>query len=95
MLCIAILFFFLIAINHWQKAICIAIAVVIGFMVNAMRVALLAFFVDVQQPKAFEYWHSSDGSLLFAIISVFIFGLYCWIVHVRNLAPSSAIGKGK
>jgi cyanoexosortase A len=95
MLCIAILFFFLISISHWQKAICIAIAVVIGFMINAFRVALLAFFVDVQQPKAFEYWHSSDGSLSFAIISVFMFGLFCWLVYVRNLNPSSAIDKRK
>ena len=95
MLCIAILFFFLISISHWQKVICIAIAVMLGFMVNAFRVALLAFFVDVQQPKAFEYWHSSDGSLSFAIISVFMFGLFCWLVYVRNLNPSSAIDKQK
>ena len=95
MLCISILFFFLIAISHWKKAICIAIAIVIGFMINAFRVSLLAFFVNDHQPKAFEYWHSSDGSLFFAIISVFIFGLYCWIAHVRNLNPSSAIGKSK
>lgn len=95
MLCIAILFFFLISISHWQKAICIAIAVVIGFMINAFRVALLAFFVDVQQPEAFDYWHSDDGSLSFAIISVFMFGLFCWFVYVRNLNPSSAIDKQK
>ena len=95
MLCIAILFFFLISISHWQKVVCIAIAVMLGFMVNAFRVALLAFFVDVQQPKAFEYWHSSDGSLSFAIISVFMFGLFCWLVYVRNLNPSSAIDKQK
>lgn len=95
MLCIAILFFFLISISHWQKVICIAIAVALGFMVNAFRVALLAFFVDVQQPEAFEYWHSDDGSLSFAIISVFMFGLFCWFVYVRNLNPSSAIDKQK
>ncbi|MFM7441010.1 MAG: cyanoexosortase A [Snowella sp.] len=95
MLCIAILFFFLISISHWQKMICIAIAVALGFMVNAFRVALLAFFVDVQQPKAFEYWHSSDGSLSFAILSVFMFGIFCWFVYVRHLDPSSAMEKGK
>lgn len=95
MLCIAILFFFLISISHWQKVICVAIAVALGFMVNAFRVALLAFFVDVQQPKSFEYWHSSDGSLSFAILSVFMFGIFCWFVYVRRLAPSSAMEKGK
>ena len=95
MLCIAILFFFLISISHWQKVICIAIAVVLGFMVNAFRVALLAFLVDIQQPKAFEYWHSDDGSLSFAIVSVFMFGIFCWLVYVRHLNPSSAMEKGK
>jgi len=94
MLCIGILFLFLISISHRQKVICVTIAVMIGFMVNAFRVSLLAFFVDSQQPKAFEYWHSSDGSLFFAIISVLIFGLYCWFAYVRKLNPS-AIRKGK
>lgn len=95
MLCISILFFFLISISHWRKAICIAIAVAIGFMINAFRVSLLAFLVDSRQPKAFEYWHSSDGSLLFAIISVFVFGLFCWIAYVRNLNPLPAMEKQK
>ena len=95
MLCVATLFFFLISINHRQKLICMASAVMIGFIVNAFRVSLLAFFVDNRQPKAFEYWHSSDGSLFFAIISVLIFGVFCWFAYVRNLNPSSVVGKSK
>lgn len=92
MLCVSTLFMFLIPISHIQKIICVVLAMSIGFLVNAGRVALLAFLVDARSPKDFEYWHGSDGSLSFAILSVFIFGLYCWLAYVRNLRPSNESG---
>lgn len=95
MLCVATLFFFLISVNHWQKLICIAIAVTIGFLVNSFRVSLLAFFVNTGQTQAFDYWHGSDGSLTFAIFSVLIFGVYCWFAYVRNLNFSTEPGEIK
>lgn len=92
MLCVAILFLFLIPINHLHKAICLTIAVTIGFMVNAFRVALLAIFVNSHDTKAFEYWHGSEGSLLFSAISVCLFGLYCWFAHVQRFKIPPASG---
>lgn len=92
MLCVSTLFMFLIPISHLQKIICVLLAMSIGFLVNAGRVALLAFLVDTRSTEAFDYWHGSDGSLSFAIISVLIFGLYCWFAYVRNLYPSNESG---
>jgi cyanoexosortase A len=91
MFCVAILFLFLIPINHLHKLICIIVAVSIGFIINALRVSLLAFLVNANNTEAFDYWHGSDGSLLFAVISVCLFGVYCWFAHVQhfNVPPAS------
>ncbi len=92
MLCVSTLFMFLIPISHLQKIICVVLAVSIGFLVNAGRVALLAFLVNARSSKDFEYWHGSDGSLSFAIVSVLIFGIYCWFAYVRKFGPSTESG---
>ncbi|WP_341525136.1 cyanoexosortase A [Nostoc sp. UHCC 0302] len=49
-------------------------AVLIAFIVNGIRVALLAVIVTKQQ--SFDYWHQGDGSRLFGMIAVLILGLF-------------------
>jgi cyanoexosortase A len=85
---VAFLFFFLIPISHGQKLICLLIATAIGFLVNTVRVIIMALLVDSGDTAAFDYWHGSDGSLSFAVISVCLFGLYCWLAYVRNFDRS-------
>lgn len=85
---VAFLFFFLIPISHVQKLICLLIAAAIGFLVNTLRVIIMALLVDSGDTVAFDYWHGSDGSLSFAVISVCLFGLYCWLAYVRNFDRS-------
>ena len=85
---VAFLFFFLIPISHGQKLICLLIATAIGFLVNTVRVIIMALLVDSGDTAAFDYWHGSDGSLSFAVISVCLFGLYCWFAYVRNFDRS-------
>ncbi|MFN5515953.1 MAG: cyanoexosortase A [Cyanobacteriota bacterium] len=87
--CVAVLFFFLIPISHLQKAVCLLIAALIGFVVNAVRVIIMALLVDAGDKAAFDYWHGSDGSLSFAVVSVCLFGLFCWLAYVRNYNNSS------
>lgn len=86
MLSIGILFFLLIPIGHLQKAICLVLAVFLGFVVNCVRVAIMALLVASRNMEAFDYWHGKDGSLIFSVISVAIFGLFCWFMYVRPLA---------
>ncbi|MEB3174334.1 MAG: cyanoexosortase A [Cyanobacteriota bacterium] len=87
--CVAVLFFFLIPVSHVQKIICLLIAALIGFVVNAVRVIIMALLVDIGDKPGFDYWHGSDGSLSFAVVSVCLFGLYCWLAYVRNYNGSS------
>nr|WP_231589034.1 archaeosortase/exosortase family protein [Crocosphaera watsonii] len=51
-----------------------------------MRVCLLTYFVSQSADEAFDYWHGEDGSLAFAMISVVVFGLFCWFSYIRPLS---------
>lgn len=86
MLNIAVLFLLLVPIRRNQQALCVSVAVLLGFLVNSLRVALMAILVAFSHKSAFEYWHSGDGSLVFSMIAVLLFGSFCWIAFLR---PSS------
>ncbi|GFE68551.1 cyanoexosortase A [Chroococcus sp. FPU101] len=86
MLCIAVLFFLLIPIKTIQRIVCIGLAIFLGFIVNAARVSLMAILVASRDMEAFDYWHGKDGSLIFSVIGVALFGLFCWLAYVRNMA---------
>jgi len=56
----------------FQKLILPVAAVAIGFIVNALRVSLMAILGSQKQMEAFEYWHSGSGSLVFSAIGTFL-----------------------
>jgi cyanoexosortase A len=59
-----------------QKLILPLGAITIGFLVNIVRVALMAILVANNQKEAFLYWHQEDGSLIFSGIGVVAFSLF-------------------
>lgn len=75
---LALVFLLMFPTTMGQKIVVPIIAVLIGFIVNAARVALMAVLVSLSQPEAFKYWHEGNGSVIFSMIAVFIFGLFCW-----------------
>ena len=70
MFSIAVLFCLIIPLQKIAQIICLIIAIGLGFIVNAARVALMAVLVASSQLEAFEYWHGGDGSLIFSAISL-------------------------
>ncbi|WP_310427182.1 cyanoexosortase A [Chamaesiphon sp. VAR_48_metabat_135_sub] len=64
----------------FQKLVVPIAAVAIGFIVNAMRVALMAILVSQKQMEAFEYWHTGSGSLIFSVIGTFLLVLLVWLL---------------
>lgn len=52
-------------------------AISIAFIVNGLRVALMAILAASSSNQALEYWHKGDGSLIFSLISVGCLGLFC------------------
>ena len=73
---LAILFVTTFPINWSKKVSVLAVAVGSAFMVNVVRVALLAILVS--KPEKFNYWHYGDGCQIFTIISLLILGLLCY-----------------
>ncbi|MEB3336755.1 MAG: archaeosortase/exosortase family protein, partial [Leptolyngbyaceae bacterium] len=61
------------------------VAVTLGFFVNGVRVALMAWLVSYSSHSNFEYWHSGSGAQIFALISYLGFGGFChWLVQRRG-----------
>ncbi|MBD2081334.1 cyanoexosortase A [Leptolyngbya sp. FACHB-17] len=65
----------------WMRSLIVSIAaVLIAFVVNSIRVALMAVLVAQNNRDAFDYWHLGTGSLIFSLISVSLFGLLCYVL---------------
>jgi cyanoexosortase A len=62
---------------------CFAIA--IGFLVNGVRVCIMAYLANTGDETAFDYWHVGDGSQIFGAIAVILFGGVCYfLVHPED-----------
>ena len=77
---LAVLFLVMLPTDSSQKIIVPLVAIFLGFVVNGFRVALMAVMVESSNHQAFEYWHKGDGSLIFSLISVLFFGLFCLLM---------------
>lgn len=83
-LSLAILFLFMFELTWKQKFFMPLVAAVLGFVVNSIRVCLMAILVAQGDQQGFKYWHDGDGSLLFSVIAAFIFCCFCWYLLSRN-----------
>lgn len=81
---LALVFLLMFPTTTGQKIVVPIVALLIGFVVNSARVALLAVLVSLSQPQAFKYWHEGNGSVIFSMIAVFIFGLFCWFAILQE-----------
>ncbi|MEY2985067.1 MAG: hypothetical protein RLZZ568_1684 [Cyanobacteriota bacterium] len=91
LLSVAFLFFFLLPISHGQKGVSLTFAALLGFVINVVRITLLAILVNSGDRQSFNYWHGENGSLLFAMISVGLFGAFCWFAYVRPQGELSSL----
>jgi cyanoexosortase A len=64
----------------YQKLVLPISAIAIGFVVNSLRVSLMAILVSQKQMAAFDYWHEGSGSLIFSVISTLLLVLLVWVL---------------
>ena len=81
---LALVFLLMFPTTVGQKIILPLVAIITAFVVNAARVGLMAVLVSLSQPEAFKYWHEGNGSVIFSMIAVFIFGLFCWFAILKD-----------
>ena len=65
----------------------VGVAIALGFIINAVRVAVLAALSSSGNPQIFKYWHIGDGSHLFSVVALLVFGLVCYGLMGRQEAP--------
>ena len=64
--------------TNWRQKIWLPIAaILLGFIVNGIRVAIMTVLVAMSNSEGFEYWHTGTGSLIFSAIAVLLFGTVC------------------
>jgi exosortase/archaeosortase family protein len=83
----------------WQRLSLLASATLLGFLVNAVRIAVLAGAIP-RGDAAYEYWHQGAGSELFSLGATALAGaLWWWMLRApsRQAAlahPKPAAGCG-
>jgi cyanoexosortase A len=77
---LAALFLVLFPMSFWKQILVPLIALILGFLVNSVRVALMAILVAYSNQDAFKYWHEGDGAQVFSLISAFIFCACCYFL---------------
>lgn len=89
---LAVTFLLLFPLAGFKKNVLVlSVAVSLGFIVNGFRVALLALLADARNQQGLEYWHTGQGSLLFPMVAVVLFGLFCLILRQHQLAKHLAV----
>jgi cyanoexosortase A len=82
------IFFLLVFPTHWRNKLLVPLAAIASaFLVNGFRIMLMAYLVSHNQMAAFNYWHSGDGSQVFAMISMTVFTQYCQFLIDRSPNP--------
>ena len=78
LLILALLFLVVFPTKLLPKILVPIVAVFVAFIVNGFRISLLALLVASHSAPAFEYWHTGEGAHIFSMISVLVFGLFCY-----------------
>jgi len=77
---IAVLATLIFHLKHYQKILLPIIGALLAFIVNGLRVTLMAVLVANSNQTAFEYWHGEEGAQVFTTTCILIFGLFCYLL---------------
>jgi cyanoexosortase A len=68
-------------------------ALVLGFIINGIRVSLMAVLSASGDKAAFDYWHEGEGSLLFGLFAVLALGgIYMFVLGQEEAAAATSTG---
>jgi cyanoexosortase A len=82
---LTVMFLILFPLNGIKKKIFVfSASVVIAFLTNSMRIAIMAILTAAHNQAGFDYWHKGKGSLIFPIISTAILGIIYYFLLTRE-----------
>lgn len=86
---VAVICIALYPIAYLKQLAAIGGAVVIGFVTNLFRVALIVTYATAENQDSVSFWYEGNGSLLFGVIAIVLFaGFYrvlYWLERYRQL----------
>ena len=72
-------------INSFKiKTFIVLIAVMIAFITNVFRIALMGYFVSIEKMNLFHFWHDGAGSLLFSFVVMFLISLIYYLMWCKE-----------
>jgi cyanoexosortase A len=80
----SVLFLVMFPTNLTKKILVPIVAVLIAFVVNGVRVAIMAALVAYSSEGTFKYWHTGTGSQIFFLISTVLFAGFCYLVSQKD-----------
>ncbi|MBD1908079.1 cyanoexosortase A [Funiculus sociatus GB2-A5] len=81
---LSLLFVLVFPTELYKKILLPTAGVLLAFLINGIRVALMAVLVASSNQQAFEYWHGSEGNQIFSTISILVFGILCQLFLHEN-----------
>lgn len=78
---IAVICLTLYPIAHPKKVLALLVALLTGFGVNGIRVAMMATLAAPQDQEAFLYWYEGEGSLFCGVVAILVFAGFYWVLH--------------
>lgn len=89
---LAVLFLVMFPIDGIKRILVPLVAVVLTFIVNGIRITIMAFLVAFSHHEAFAYWHTGSGSQVFSMISILGFGWFCRLLLRQAESKNQGLG---
>jgi cyanoexosortase A len=86
---LSVLFLVMFSTKTIQKILVPLAAVAIAFVVNGVRVAILAILHAYTSEATFKYWHVGTGSQIFFLTSALLFGGFCYFTSQNSSENSN------
>ena len=88
MLSISVIFLCLFPAKKWDWILLPLLATAIGFVFNAVRVAVLASLSRPESVNSFQYWHSASGASFFVLAALILYSAL-WFYLFRPVSQSA------
>lgn len=96
LLSLALLLMLVFPTNRLTKVLLPIVAIILGFFMNGLRVALLAYLNAYNYLESFDYWHDGEGSLLFSMLSAaMLCGVAFWLMQIKLSNPFDDVVEGE
>jgi len=65
-------------VKRYKWPIILIVSVVLGWIINVLRVTAMVFIANTGDMVAYEYWHTGEGSKIFNLIAIILFCLVAY-----------------